>query len=152
MPSLKTSKNMKSNIPFNPLQQHALNTRLVIKCSECDKPYFIYAQKKITAQELKDFKHATDQPLYTCGSSLKEFKGHSNSACERVLEILLIKENHSCIKPVETIYFSCKIFPDCCTWCGCKQMLATVPNAYMICSSCKASQKKPVLKKRGRKE
>ena len=53
MPSLKTSKNMKHNIPFNPLQQHALYTRLVIKCSECDKPRVIYAQKTITFKNRK---------------------------------------------------------------------------------------------------
>ena len=120
MPSLKTSKNMKHNIPFNPLQQHALYTRLVIKCSECDKPRVIYAQKTITVQESKDFKHVTDQLLYTCGSTLKEFEGHSNSTHERVLEKLFVKENHSCMKPAETIHFSCKIFPDCYTWCGSK--------------------------------
>ena len=143
MLSLKTSKNMKHNILFNPLQQHALNTRLVIKCSKCDKPHVIYAQKKITAQESKDFKHVTDQLLYTCGSSLKEFKGHSNSTREHKLEKLLVKENHSCMKLVETIHFSCKIFPDCCIWYGSKQKLTTVPNTYLICSSCKNRKKSP---------
>ena len=48
--------------------------------------------KKITAQKLKDFKHVSDQLLYNC-----EFKGHSNSTRERVLEKFFVKENHSCM-------------------------------------------------------
>ena len=78
MPSLETSKNMKHIYICN-MQQYALNTSLVIKCSECHKPRVIYIQNTITAQESKDFKHVNEHLLYTCGSSLKEFKGHSNS-------------------------------------------------------------------------
>ena len=47
MPSLKTTKNRKHNITFNPLQQHTLNTRLVIECSKCDKPRIVFAKKNL---------------------------------------------------------------------------------------------------------
>ena len=48
MPSLKITKSRKHNIRSNPLQQHALNTQLVIKCNKCDKPRIVFAQKKLT--------------------------------------------------------------------------------------------------------
>ena len=151
MPSLKTTKNRKHIIPFNPLQQHALNTRLVIEYSECDKLHVIFAQKKLTPQEIKSFKHITSSLFYTCGASLQEFKGQVHNPCESVLDKTFVKENHSCIKPIETIYYSCKIYPDRCTWCSSKRKLTTTPNSFPICSACKAANKKTVLKKRQRK-
>ena len=47
MPSLKTTKSRKHYVPFNPLQQHAFNTRLVIECSKCDKPRIVFAKKNL---------------------------------------------------------------------------------------------------------
>ena len=109
MLSLKTSKNRMHNILFNPLQQHALNTRLVIECSKYDKPRIVFAQKELTPQEIKSFKCITSSLFHTCGASLQEFKGQVDNPCESVLDKTFVKENHSCIKPIETIYYSCKI-------------------------------------------
>ena len=152
MLSLKTSKNRMHNILFNPLQQHALNTQLVIECSKYDKPRIVFAQKELTPQEIKSFKCITSSLFHTCGASLQEFKGQVDNPCESVLDKTFVKENHSCIKPIETIYYSCKIYPDRCTWCSSKRKLTTTPNSFPICSACKAANKKTVLKKRQRKD
>ena len=108
-------------------------------------------KKKLTLQEIKSFKHITSSLFYTCGASLQEFKEQVHNPCESVLDKTFVKENHSCIKPIETIYYSCKIYPDRCTWCSSKRKLTTTPNSFPICSACKAANKKTVLKKRQRK-
>ena len=37
------------NIPFDPLKQHANNTRIVLKCKYCNKPGLVYSRNKITS-------------------------------------------------------------------------------------------------------
>ena len=151
MPSLKTVKNRKHNIPFNPLQQHAVNTRLTLECAECDKPRIVYAMKKLTTKEINDFKYVMSNLLYTCGTELVEYKEQINTAKQYILEKVYVRANHTCLTAVETIYYSCKIHPDCCTWCGSTRRLNKAPNTFPICSPCQV-KKTPVVKKRSHKE
>ena len=55
MPSLKTSKDHGSKVPFNVVKQHATNTGITIECTECSKPPLVVSAKKLTAHEKKAF-------------------------------------------------------------------------------------------------
>ena len=55
MPSLKTSKDRGSKVPFNVVKQHATNTGITIECAECSKPRLVVSAKKLTAHEKKAF-------------------------------------------------------------------------------------------------
>ena len=55
MPSLETSKDHGSKVPFNVVKQHATNTGITIKCAECSKPCLVVSAKKLTAHEKKAF-------------------------------------------------------------------------------------------------
>ena len=151
LPSLKT-KSRKHNVPFNPLQQHALNTRLLLECCECNKPRLLFSKKKLSNTETLNFKKALNGLMYTCGAAIIEFKDQINSRYHKILETVFVKENHTCLVPVESIYYSCKVYQDCCVWCGIKRRLDTAPTSFPICSGCKVSGKKTITKKRSRKE
>ena len=44
--SKKLAKKNSHRIAFNPSKQQAMNTNLIIECTECNKPRIVYAQKK----------------------------------------------------------------------------------------------------------
>ena len=66
MPSLKTSKDHDSKVPFNVVKQHATNTGITIECAECSKPRLVVSAKKLTANEKKSFHRLMSDMLYTC--------------------------------------------------------------------------------------
>ena len=74
MPSLKTLKDCGHKIPFNPAKQHAANTMLTVECPECSKPHLVYAARKISANEKKNFHNVMGRALFTCGALLVESK------------------------------------------------------------------------------
>ena len=74
MPSLKTLKDRGHKIPFNPAKQHAANTLLTVECAECSEPRIVYAARKISASEKKNFHIVIGSALFTCGALLAEFK------------------------------------------------------------------------------
>ena len=131
-------------VTFNPLQQHAVNTRLALECAECDQPCAVYAMKKLTTKEINDVKYVMSNLLYTCGTELVEYKDQINTAKQYILE--KVRANRACLTAVETIYYSSKIHPDCCTWCGSTHRLNKAPNTFPICSPCQV-KKTPVVKK-----
>ena len=55
MPSLKTSKDHGSKVPFHVVKQHATNTGITIKCAECSKPRLVVSAKKLMTHEKKAF-------------------------------------------------------------------------------------------------
>ena len=149
MSSLKTLKDCGHKIPFNPSKQHAANTMLTVEYAECLKPRLIYAARKISASEKKNFHIVMGSALFTCGALLAEFKSIDlNSIKAECLDKLFVCANLSCIKPIKALYYTFD-YPECCACCGSKHSLQKTVNAYPICKSCKEVKKKiPVLKRK----
>ena len=78
MSSLKTSKDRRHKIPFNPVKQHASNTGLIIECNECSKPRLVYIAKRLTEPEKKLFNRIMNDMMYTYEATLVDFKDPSN--------------------------------------------------------------------------
>ena len=113
MPSLHITTSKNHGITFIPLLQHAKNTGLTVKCTECNKPRLVYSQKKISVSLPRKFKLATDKLWFTCGATVKELIG-----TEQQFADLFIRVSLTCQKPVEAIYYSVGSYPNCCCHCG----------------------------------
>ena len=152
MPSLKTSKDHGSKVPFNVVKQHATNTGITIECGECSKPRLVVSAKKLTAHEKKAFHRLMSDMLYTCGATLSEFKNSTdpNNCRYSILDNCFVRANHNCSKPVEPLYCPCN-YTECCCHCGSKRRLTTTTNEYPICTTCKVVKKLPAILKRKRK-
>ena len=74
MPSLKALKDCGHKISINLAKQHVTNTMLTVECAECSKPRLVYAARKISASEKKNFHIIMGSALFTCGTFLAEFK------------------------------------------------------------------------------
>ena len=117
MSSLKTSKDRRHKIPFNPVKQHASNTGLIIECNECSKPRLVYIAKRLTEPEKKLFNRIMNDMMYTCEATLVEFKDPSNPSNRwyDILDKCFVRANKNCSKTVEP----------CIT-------VVTIPNAVSI--------------------
>ena len=73
MLSLKIVSNKVHQTPFNPLLQHANNTNTIIKWAECSKLQVMYSKKKLSDQEHRDYKRATNHLLYTFSAVFTNF-------------------------------------------------------------------------------
>ena len=149
MPSLKTSKDRGSKVPFNVVKQNATNTGITI---ECNKPRLVVSAKKLTAHEKKAFHRLMSDMLYTCGATLSEFKNSTDPNNRRysILDMCFVRANHNCSKPVEPLYYTCN-YTKCCCYCGSKRRLTTTTNEYTICTTCEVVKKLPAVLKRKRK-
>ena len=107
MPSLHITTSKNHGITFIPLLQHAKNTGLTVKCTECNKPRLVYSQKKISVSLPRKFKLATDKLWFTCGATVKELIG-----TEQQFADLFIRVSLTCQKPVEAIYYSVGSYPN----------------------------------------
>ena len=76
--SQKKQKKKSHRIPFNPSKQHAINTNLIIECTECNKPRTVCAQKTISAGRVRTFKRVTHDLLFVYGSSVEKLVGPEN--------------------------------------------------------------------------
>ena len=114
-------------IPFNPLLQHANNTKGFIKCTECSKPRVVYSKKKFSNQERRDCKRATKDLLYTCGAVFTKFSSQCPDSAKRIFNVVFVKANLNCLTPVESIYYSANN-PSCCCHCGSQGQLSTSIN------------------------
>ena len=152
MPSLKTSKNRGSKVPFNVVKQHATNTGITIECAECSKPPLVVSAKKLTAHEKKAFHRLMSDMLYICGATLSKFKNGTDPNNRRysILDKCFVRANHNCSKPMEPLYYTCN-YTECCCHCSSKRRLTTTANEYPICTTCKVVKKLPAALKRKRK-
>ena len=155
MPSLKTSKDRGSKVPFNVVKQHATITGITIKCAECSKPRLVVSAKKLTGHEKKAFHRLMSAMLYTCGVMLSEFKNSMdpNNRHYSILDKCFVRANHNCSNPMITLkplYYTCN-YTECCCHCGSKRRLTTTTNEYPICTTCKVVKKLPAVLKHKRK-
>ena len=154
MSSLKTGKCRSHGIQFNPVKQHANNTSFFLVCAECNKPRLIYAAKKMSEGENKNFKDIMSDMLYTCGAQLAEFTNPNETAHRKAryadLAKVFSRANLTCLSAVEPLYYSLNR-NDCCCRCGCKERLIKSANDYPICIVCKEVRKKYPVAKRKRK-
>ena len=74
VPSLKALKDCGHKISVNPAKQHVTDTMLTVECAECSKPRLVYAARKISASEKKNFHIVMESALFTCDTFLAEFK------------------------------------------------------------------------------
>ena len=146
-PSFNVNANKGHQIPFNPVKQHVLNTRLTLECSECSKPRLIYSKNKLAHADIKMFSNIMNDLLFTCGASLSEFPVFGDSK-KHLMEKLYVRQNLNCQTPVETLYYSADIYPQCCCHCGSKRRLRLQDGHYPICSPCVAQKKQPIHKRK----
>ena len=71
---------------------------------------------------------------YVCGSSFQEFVTDAKNKDGKIFEKVFVKENLSCISPVEKPYFSCKFLKPVCIHCGATNV--TVSNADEFYPKC----------------
>ena len=141
MSSLKALKDHGHKIPFKPAKQHAANTMLTVEWAECSKPCMVYAARKISVSEKKNFHIVMGSALLTRGTLLAEFKLIDLNTKAEWLDKLFVHGNLSCIKPINALYYTLN-YPECCAHCGSKRSLQQTVNAYPICKPCKEVKKK----------
>ena len=71
---MKALKDCGHKISVNPAKQHVTDTMLTVECAECSKPRLVYAARKISASEKKNFHIVMESALFTCDTFLAEFK------------------------------------------------------------------------------
>ena len=96
------------------------NTMLIDQCAECSKPHLVYAARKRSVNEKKNFHIIMGSALFTCGTLSAEFKLIDlNTKKAECLDKLLECANLSCIKPIEALYYTLN-YPKCCAHYGSK--------------------------------
>lgn len=146
MLSLKTVKNKVHQTPFNPLLQHANNTNTIIKWAECSKLQVVYSKKKLSDQEHRDYKRATNHLLYTFSAVFTDFSRQCPDRAKYSFDVVFVKANLNCLTPVESIYYSANNL-SCCYHCGSHIPLLTSVNEYPMCSYCRDAKRNLVLKR-----
>ena len=107
-----------TNIPFKATAQTANNVGATVKCSDCKKPRLMFSEKMLKADEKLSLKRVLSGLEYVCGSSFQEFVTDAKNKDGKIFEKVFVKENLSCILPVEKPYFSCKFLKPVCIHCG----------------------------------
>ena len=123
-PSLQVdSKHRKSHgIPFSPSAQTARTVSQIVMCSECLRPRVIYAQKKLSFQEVLQVERILEDVYFTCGSSLQDIDsshGVGSTTDSQLLSKVSVRANLTCNDPVEISFYSSESFPDVCVHCAC---------------------------------
>ena len=131
----KVSQKNSHRIPFNPSKQHAMNTNLIIECTECNKACVVYAQ----SGRVRAFKRVTHDLSFVCGSSVKELVG------SEYFKEFHMRQNLKCIDQVEVLYYSAG-FISCYSHCCTKHTsnLSCGTNEYPVCSDCAKKKKQPM--------
>ena len=140
LPSKNSSKRS-NGIPFNPLKQHAINTRITIKCHYWSKPHLIFWKLKVSPNITLKFKKETSDLFYICGTSIEELSS------KEVYNVLHVKKNLTCEDPVESTYYTLS-YDSICVHCGTTKQLSAATNEYPMCSGCCSMRKKPVLRRK----
>ena len=135
------TENRSHKIPFNPLKQHANNTRIVLKCKYCNKPRLDYSRNKVTSNITTKVIKETSDLYYICGTGIDEL---SNKEQYKVLHV---RQNLRCQDLVEVIYFSMN-YEKVCVQCGTTRKLRTQPNEQPMCNTSRRSKKKPVMRRK----
>ena len=139
----KCTSNRNHTIMFNPLKQHALNANIALECTVCGKHRVVYSQKKVSSRFCKKLKSVFSELFFTCGTKIQELDCNEYS-------MLYVRDNLTCISPVESLYYSAR-HPPCCSHCTMQRRLINENNHYPICSICKKVHKKQAAMKRKRK-
>ena len=93
---------------FTALKQYALNTNPKIICTECDKPQLVYTQKKPHNNISRKFKQINSDLLITNNTTVPELTGNKD------FSQLQIRDNLTCLIPVEKLYYSAGYDTCCC--------------------------------------
>ena len=108
-------------------------------CSECLRPRVIYAQKKLSFQEVLQVERILEDVYFTCGSSLQDIDsshGVGSTTDSRLLSKVFVRANLTCNDPVEIPFYSSKSFPDVCVHCACVGDLVENQDVYPTCNYC----------------
>ena len=57
-----------------------------MSCSKCDEHRIVYSQKKLSPQEIKNFKSIAACLLDTFSASLQELKDETSTLCKKVFD------------------------------------------------------------------
>ena len=111
-------------LPFSPTTQTAKNVSKFVKCSECQKPRVLYAEKKLKLDDQSKLQRVLKKHIYICGTSFIDFTKNP---------IAFVRENLSCATAIETSYYGVN-FPDVCLYCGSeKKLLAKDSTLFPQC-------------------
>ena len=111
MPSLKTLKDPGHKIPFKPAKQHAANTMLTVEYAECSKTCMVYATRKISMQEKKNFHIVMGSALFKCGTLLAKLKLIDlNTKKAGCLDKLFVHANLTCIESIKAFISYLELF------------------------------------------
>ena len=102
-------------IPFTLSTQTEKNVGFLVRCEECNKPYLLFAKRKLKDQELTSLKRILNELVYSCGSSFAEYDAEKEDS---IMNKVFVKENLSCNQIIELSYYSCEIFKAVCIHCG----------------------------------
>ena len=105
-------------IPFSPSAQTALNVRKTVICTECRRPWLVYAKAKFKDTELRALKRALNSYNYVGGSMFQEIVSDQGNSDGSILTKVFIKENLSCNSMMELPYYTCKVSKNICVYCG----------------------------------
>ena len=107
----------------------------------------VYAARKISASENKNFHIVMGRALFISGAFLAEFKLIDlNTKKVAWMGKMFVRANLLCVKPIEALYCTLN-YPERCSHCGSKRSFQKTVNAYPICKQCKETEKKiPVVK------
>ena len=124
IPFIKVKQTKKSNLEYTVLKQHATNTKMTLRCSECTTRQ-VFFKKKLATKILFEFQKHTADILFTCGTTVLKLVGNNKD----MIEHLQITENLNCQMPVEKPFYSAGYEP-CCCHCATKSNL--VNNSSLL--------------------
>ena len=157
LPSLKEKESQGHKIPFNPSQQTAKNTGVLVKCSDCSKPRLIHSKHKLKREETVWLEGLMDEMLYSCGSNIQNvdvgdeivFVNGKEIKARQILDRIFLRLNLVCNTMIELPYYSAG-YDKICVHCGDDDSLVTNEGKYPICAKCVRNKKKPKNRRSGK--
>ena len=72
LPSLKEKESKGHKMPFNPSQQSAKNTGVLLLCCNCIRPRLLHSKLKLKPEESRWLDGLFEEKIYICGSNIQD--------------------------------------------------------------------------------
>ena len=137
--AIKKCGDLSCNICKPPRLPQPIFQSQIVMCLECLRPRVIYAQKKLSFQEVLQVERILEDVYFTCCSSLQDIDsshGVGSTTDSQLLSKVFVRANLTCNDPVEIPFYSSESFPDVCVHCACVGDLVENQDVYPTCNYC----------------
>jgi hypothetical protein len=104
------ARSEEEDVPVASFNLVIARVRSFVTCFECSRPRLLFSEKQLSSEEMQQLECAKEEYDYSCGGPVFP-AGHSLG------EVLFVRRDITCSKPISAQYYSAKKFPTICFNC-----------------------------------